>query len=127
VSLSPEEKRRRFEKALAYGGDTHTVDDVMDKVRANRAVCWSNGDSVIVTEVLVYPRLRACNHWIMSGNLHECAALLPTIDAWAIDEGCSVATATGRMGWLRLSRTPLGSDWKPAGVKFVKDLQGSAR
>lgn len=122
-SVTSEEKVRRFERALAQAGNTHTIGDVMDRVRDNRAVCWTNGDSVVITEVIVNPRLRACNYWIVSGRLEECAELQRDIDAWARGEGCSVATATGRMGWLRLSKTALGSDWTPAGVKFVKRLQ----
>ena len=120
--MTNDEKVRRFEKALAQGGGTHALNDVLDRVRENRACCWTNGDSVVVTEILVFPRLRAVNYWIIAGKLQECAALQPDIDAWAISEGCSVATATGRMGWLRLSETPLGAGWKPAGVKFTKSL-----
>ncbi len=116
------EKQRRFERALAYAGNTHTVPDVLDKLGAGRAQCWPNGDSVVITEVIVFPRLRCLNYWVVSGDLYECAELQPAIDAWGIEQGCSIATATGRMGWLRLSQTPFGSAWKPAGVKFVKDL-----
>ncbi|HKO32825.1 MAG TPA: hypothetical protein VJY85_03665, partial [Candidatus Limnocylindria bacterium] len=112
--MTSEEKVRRFERALAHAGNTHSISDVLDQMREQRAVCWRNGDSVIVTEVVVSPRVRACNYWIVAGRLHECAELQPAIDAWAISEGCSVATATGRMGWLRLSQTPFGSDWKAA-------------
>ena len=120
--MTSQEKLRRFEKALRQAGDTHTIDDVLERVRERKAVCWPHGDSVIVTEVLVFPRLRACNYWIVSGTLDECAAMQPDIDQWARSEGCSIATATGRMGWLRLQRSPIGQDWKPAGIKFVKDL-----
>jgi len=122
MTLTNEQKVRRFEKALAQAGNTHTIADVMQRIEQNKACCWTNGDSVVVTEVMVYPRLRAVNYWLVSGNLQECASLQPDIDAWAVSEGCSVATATGRMGWLRLSETPLGAGWKPAGVKFTKSL-----
>jgi len=120
--MTNDEKVRRFEKALAQAGNTHTIADVMQRIEQNRACCWTNGDSVVVTEVLVYPRLRAVNYWVVSGQLQECAALQPDIDAWAISEGCGIATATGRMGWLRLSERPLGAGWKPAGIKFTKSL-----
>jgi hypothetical protein len=120
--VTNEQKVRRFEKALAQAGNTHTIADVMQRIEQNKACCWTNGDSVVVTEVLVYPRLRAVNYWVVSGKLHECAALQPDIDAWAVSEGCSVATATGRMGWLRLSQMPIGEGWRAAGVKYVKDL-----
>lgn len=120
--MTSEEKVRRFQRALTQAGDTHTIDDVLQRMRERKAVCWTNGDSIVVTEVCVFPRLRACNYWITSGRLHECAELQPAIDAWAVREGCTVATATGRMGWLRLAETPIGQDWKPQGIKFVKRL-----
>ncbi len=122
--MTNDEKARRFESALARAGSTHTISDVMDKVREGRAQCWPNGDSIIITEILVYPRVRACNYWILSGTLDECAELQPAIDQWAIEEGCSVATGTGRMGWLRaMAQRPFGAGWKPRGVQFVKSLQ----
>ena len=120
--MTDDEKARRFEKALAMAGNTHTAADVLDRVREKRAMCWPNGDSIIVTEVLVYPRLRACNYWIASGTLQECLELQPAIDEWAKGEGCTVATAIGRMGWLHVTKMPLGTAWRPQGVKFVKEL-----
>jgi hypothetical protein len=120
--VTNEQKVRRFEKALAQGGGTHSIADVLDRIGEGKAVCWTNGDSVVVTEVIVSPRVRALNYWLICGNLYECAELQPAIDAWGVSERCSIATATGRMGWLRLSHTPLGSGWQPAGVKFTKQL-----
>ena len=121
--MTNEQKVRRFEKALAQAGNTHTIADVMQRIEQNKACCWTNGDSVVVTEVMVYPRLRAVNYWLVSGNLQECASLQPDIDAWAVSEGCSVATATGRMGWLTLSQTPIGEGWRAAGIKYLKELR----
>ena len=120
--LTNDEKMHRFKRALSMAGNTHDVSDVLDRIGQQKAVCWTNGDSVVVTEVIVSPRVRALNYWLVCGDLHECAALQPAIDAWGLSEGCSIATAIGRMGWLRLSRTSLGSDWKPQGVKFVREL-----
>jgi len=121
--VTNEQKVRRFEKALAQAGNTHTIADVLDRIGEGKACCWTNGDSVVVTEVLVYPRLRAVNYWLCSGKLQECAALQPRIDAWAVSEGCGIATATGRMGWMRVIKTPLGEGWRPAGIKYVRDLR----
>jgi hypothetical protein len=118
--VTNEQKLRRFEKALAIGGNTHTVADVLDRIGQQKAVCWPHGDSIIVTEVIAAPRVKMLNYWIVSGRLSECAEMQPAIDAWGVSEGCSIAIATGRMGWLRLNR--LDPQWKPTGVKFVKDL-----
>ena len=124
--MTDDEKARRFEKALKLAGSTHTPTDVMDKVRAGRAQCWVRGDGLIVTEVLVYPRARICNYWIASGKLPECLGLQADIDAWAIEEGCSVATAIGRKGWTHVIKNPLGAAWRARGIQYVKPLQGSA-
>ena len=113
---------RRFERALAQGGNTHTVGDVLDRIRNKLAVCWPHGDSVIVTEVIAAPRVKMLNYWVVCGDLHECAEMQPAIDAWGISEGCSIAIATGRMGWLRLNQQGFDRQWKPAGIKFVKQL-----
>lgn len=120
--LSDAQKRQRFERALALAGNTHTVADVVEKVRLGRAQYWEAGDGTVVTEVLTFPQLRACNYWLVSGVLSDCAALQRDIDAWALEQGCSVATATGRMGWLRLSKLPIGSDWQPRGVAFWRPI-----
>ena len=121
--MTTEEKRARFERALAHAGNTHTIGDVMERVREGRARCWSNGDTVVVAEVLEFPRKRVCNYWLVVGALPECVDLQPEINAWAVENGCSVATATGRMGWLHVTRTmPLGAGWKPRGIKFVREL-----
>lgn len=121
--MTSEEKIARFERALAQAGNTHTIGDVMQRINEQKAVCWTTGESIVITEVMAFPRLRACNYWVVSGRLRECASLQPAIDEWARGEGCDVATATGRMGWLRLSQTPFGADWEPVGIKFVKDLR----
>ena len=120
--MTDDEKARRFEKALKLAGNTHTAGDVLDKIREGRAQCWNNGDSLIVTEVLVYPRARLCNYWIATGDLRECLDLQADIDAWAAGEGCSAAIALGRQGWLPVIKDPLGAAWRVRGVQYIKPL-----
>jgi hypothetical protein len=67
--VTTEEKVRRFEKALAYAGNTHDVSDVLDRIGQQKAVCWTHGDSVVVTEVLSFPSRRVCTDWIVAGTL----------------------------------------------------------
>jgi hypothetical protein len=119
MSLSSEEKLRRLEKALTYGGGSHTVQDVVKCVREGSAQFWSHGDGLIVTELHSFPRMKAAHYWLISGALPDCLALDDPISQWAIREGCSVATATGRKGWGKAG-APYG--WKPHMYTFVKDL-----
>ena len=108
--LTSEEKRARFEKALDYGGNTHTVADVTDLVRTGKAQFWEHGDGVIITELYEYPRLKAVSFWLMSGTVPDCMALEDDILSWAADQGCTMAISTGRKGWLYHARK---TGWRP--------------
>ena len=63
----------------------------------------------------------------LGGRLQECLELQATIDAWAKSEGCSVATATGRMGWLAVTKMPLGTAWRPRGVQVCQGVTDHGR
>ena len=99
--LSSEEKRSRLEKALALGGDTHTLADVVALIRDGKAQYWEQDDGLIITEIHTYPRRRDVHYWLASGDLRACLDLQAKIDPWAIGQGCAMATITGRKGWLR--------------------------
>jgi len=117
--LSEQQMRARFEKALQLAGGTHDVADVMAKVRDGRAQFWGNDEASVVTEVLSYPKLKAVNLWLVSGVLQSCLAMEGEIFDWARQNGCSIATATGRRGWLRIAPTV---EWRLRGLQFWKPL-----
>lgn len=120
--LSDTEKRERLQRALDYAGNTHTIEDVVDMVRTGRAQFWTNGDGSIVTEITQFPRLRAVHYWLISGRLHDCLALEDDINAWALEQGCGIATAMGRRGWGRVAAPTGWREWYP---NFIKILSGS--
>jgi hypothetical protein len=119
--MSDDERRDRFERALADGGCTHSVADVLQLIKAGRAQLWERGDGTIVTEVHTFPRLKSVHYWLASGELHDCLGLQDEIDEWARGEGCEIATIVGRRGWGRAAkgwtldgyhyRKPLGHFW----------------
>jgi len=117
--LSSEEKRARLQKALDYGGNTHDLADVIDLVRKGEAQFWESGDGSILTEIHTFPRLKTVHYWLISGGLKDCLALDRDIVPWALEQGCTVATATGRKGWGKVA-APLG--WKPYMFTFHKPL-----
>jgi hypothetical protein len=109
--LSSEEKRSRLEKALALGGDTHTLADVVQLIRDGKAQYWEHGDGTVITELHDFPCRKAVHYWLVSGRLRDCLALEHDVNPWAIEQGCTVATAVGRRGWLG----PLGkTGWRAA-------------
>ena len=117
--MTEEERRARLEQALHYGGDTHALGDVAQALKYGVAQWWQHEDGMIVTEVQNYPRVKAIHYWLIAGRLSDCQVLQPRIDAWAIEQGCHVATAMGRPGWLRAG----GEGWRVVGHSFAKDLR----
>ena len=119
MSLSDEQKILRLEKALACGGRTHTLTDVVQLLEQGRAMLWQQGDGCIVTEVHQYPLRKSVHYWLVFGALRDCLALQDQIDPWAIEQGCDLATAHGRKGWSRAA-----PGWQPWFQTYRKSLGG---
>jgi len=119
--LDSTEKIRRLERALAYGG-THRVSDMVELARGGKVQFHELRDACIVTEITSFPLVRTVNFWTISGNLKDIVELEPGICAWAVEHGCTVATASGRPGWGKVG-APLG--WKIHWPSFIKPLVGT--
>lgn len=107
--------------ALAYSGGSHTLDDIADGMAAHLYQYWPGPDSVIVTEIVVSPRLKTLNFFLAGGAMHELQAMTPDIEHWGRAHGCTLATLTGRPGW---ARTWLVKDagYRPTHTVFEKAL-----
>ena len=120
MSLGGAEKAHRLQQALEYGGPTHRLDDVVRMLKAGQAQLWENEGAVIITEINDYPLRKAVHYWLLAGSLRDVLALEHDINPWAVENGCTVATACGRRGWGRVA-APTG--WKPWLPNFYKDLR----
>jgi len=117
--LSTDEKLRRLQKALDLAGNTHDISDVV-QMHDDGKIHWAhNGDGSIIAEIHDFPRRRAVHLWLVSGELRDVLALEPSVIAWGRENGCTLATATGRRGWGRAA-APLG--WRPAWHHFHKAI-----
>ena len=119
--MTADEAQARMAKALEYGGGTHSVGDVARLIQAGKCQWWDNGDGMIVTELHDYPLLKTIHYWLIFGELRHCLALEHDINPWAVENGCTVATACGRRGWGRVA-APTG--WRPWHPNFYKPLVG---
>ena len=108
------------EAALERAGGTHGVEDVARLIGEGRAHFWPGRRCAVVTEFYDYPRLRACNFWLLGGELKELMRMRPAIEAWARAQGCTRVLGGGpRRGWARLLR-PAG--YRPEWIIYCKDL-----
>lgn len=119
--MTKQEMQARFQKALDYAGNTHTVDDVLHMLDTGEAKCWTYQDGVIITTIDEFPQEKAVHYWLAAGNLRDCLALEHVINPDSIERGCTIATVTGRKGW-----GPYGArtGWKLKGHLFAKRLVG---
>jgi hypothetical protein len=97
--------RAKIERALRQGGDTHTLDDLLDSV-ADGMAGWiesESGESVIVAEVSVSPRKRAAHAFVVAGDMHEVLhELQPRLHEFARQNDCTDLTCCGRVGWTQV-------------------------
>jgi hypothetical protein len=93
--------RKYIEDALEYSGGTHTFDDVAAGVLSGDFQLWHKDNSAIVTEIVVYPRLKDLHFFLAGGNLDELQQMTPIIEDWGKSVGCTRVTLAGRKGWQR--------------------------
>lgn len=100
--LPPDEIIRRIEKALKHGGGTHTWDDVRQGlIDGQFQIHWNEG-GVAITEIQVFPQRKQLHCFVVAGELESVVALREDMARFARANGCSVITASGRIGWERV-------------------------
>jgi hypothetical protein len=68
---------------------------------SDRYQLWPGQSSAVVTEILVYPKLKNLHFFLAGGNLDELKKMRPHIEAWGKSVGCTRVTRAGRKGWER--------------------------
>lgn len=63
---------------------------------------WMNGDSLVITEVMQFPKTAALNVVVAVGNLDEVMALQPSLEAFGRQHGCKAMRMEGRRGWSKV-------------------------
>ncbi len=94
--------RAHLEAALAYAAHSHTFEDVVALVASGAAQAWPGPASIIVTEIVEYPRYRVLHFFLGAGSLQELRAMVPLILQWGNAQGCARARVVGRRGWARV-------------------------
>ena len=112
---------RGLEEALEPGGGSHDLVHVLRAVARGEAQLWEEGDACLVTEVNDAPNMRELHFWLATGTLDDVIALSNKVMHWGREQGCSVATLTGRLGWQKALR---GEGWEPRTVNMARRLDG---
>ena len=121
--MTGDQMRQRMQRALDCGGNTHALEDVVGLIRAGHAQFWEAPDGAAVTEIIEYPRAKILRYWLLAGRLDDVLSLEPTIERWAVEQGCGTAIACGRRGWAPIVEA---RGWRPWLPQWVKPLAGVA-
>jgi hypothetical protein len=93
--------RHHVEAALEYSGGTHHFADVREMVEQNKLQLWPAVNSVVLTEIIVYPRLKNLHYFLAGGDLDELSRMRPMIESWGKSIGCTRVSLAGRRGWAK--------------------------
>ena len=93
--------RTYIEAALEYSQGTHTFSDIAAGLLSGRYQLWAGQNSAVVTEIIVYPRMRDLHYFLAGGDLDELKEIRPRIEDWGRKNGCSRVSLAGRPGWAK--------------------------
>ena len=115
-----ERLRHHVAAALEYSGGTHKVEDIAEGIRREQFQLWPGRNSVVVTEIIVYPQLKDLHYFLAGGDLDELRMMRPIIESWGKEIGCSRVSLAGRKGWERTFLK--GEGYEPKWFILCKDL-----
>ena len=115
-----ERLRHHVEAALEYSGGTHGIEDIAEGIKTGRFQLWPADNSVIVTEIIVYPRLKNLHFFLAGGDLDELRLMQPLVESWGQSMGCTRVSLAGRKGWEKTFLKDRG--YKPKWFVLSKDL-----
>jgi len=109
---------KRMEKALRFGLETHTMEDVFHCLEAGTMQLFSNEEGVCITEIKQAPRKKYMSVFLLAGRLPALRELYPVVIKYAEDNGCDFVLGAGRMGWEKA----VYPDWDKQFVTYKLDL-----
>ena len=115
-----ERLRHHVAAALEYSGGTHKIEDIAEGIRRGQFQLWPGKNSVVVTEIIVYPQLKDLHYFLAGGDLDELQLMRPIIESWGKEIGCSRVSLAGRKGWERTFLK--GEGYEPKWFILCKDL-----
>lgn len=102
--------------ALKYARGTHTVDDVIDGIKAGSFQLWPSDRGCIVTQIVNCPRKRSLNFFLAGGEMDQIKDMYASCVEFAKANGCTALLISGRKGWQRV--------WKSEGFEPVYTVLG---
>ena len=96
---------------------THDEDDILVGLATGHLRLWGGEQSAIVTRFREEPKLKIAECLLVGGDMEEIRTMGLEIEAWAANQGCSLAVHIGRRGWTKVM-----DDYEDYGSVIAKEL-----
>ena len=93
--------RSTIEKALVHARHTHTFDDIVGMILANRIIFFPYDDCFLVMEKVDYPRFSTFHCFLAGGEMTAVISHEAEMREIGQKLGCKYLSIAGRKGWLR--------------------------
>lgn len=110
----------QLREAVSTAG-THTWPDVEAEIAAGSMQLWETDTAAIVTQLQVYPQGKAVCFFLAAGDLRQLQRMMPPLEEWGRQQGCTGAFMIGRAGWARSFLTK-DMDWRQTAIVLEKKL-----
>lgn len=96
-----------------------TADEILAGVERGDFFLFPHPEGCVVGEFITSPRHRVMHVFAAGGTMRAVTDLGPVVEAFGRLHGCDMVSATGRKGWLRVSKQ---YGYEPAGPVIWKEL-----
>jgi len=112
---------QKLARVLDRMGGVYHLRDILERLGDGRMQSFARGNSLLVTEINIYPRARALDCLLAVGDLEDCKTLHDDAMRFAGEHDISLIRAYGRRGWAPFARD---RGWRTLTVNqvYVKEL-----
>jgi hypothetical protein len=114
--LAPHPYVRKLDRVLDRMGGLYLTSDILRMVREGRMQMFAEGDSIVVTQIALFPRAKMLEIVAVVGDLNELRILHDRLLTFAAEIGANIIQAYGRKGWLEDAQK---RGWKVKARSFV--------
>lgn len=108
----------RIRRALRLEGGLFEWEDILEALKVGDMQSFTDGDSLILTRIAVYPRKKVLEIILVFGSLDQVHAIEPRLIEFAKTHECVAVLAMGRLGWEG-AMTP---GWRRVFSYYIKEL-----
>jgi hypothetical protein len=120
--VTREDMEAKVNRVLRTTGDFYTFDDIMKAIGTGDMQSFTQGDTWIVTQIMVFPRRKILSVELVAGFMDDCVAAMPQLEEFAREVGATRIIGRGRLGWGKYADTHKKLGWKRTGEMYAKEL-----